>query len=108
MKKNEVKVKRTMNAEAVGVLLSDLVNSFKQGTVCIQEGPAFVTLKPVSEMEVEIVAADKKGKQKIEIELSWKEATPIQEEGGETAVRISAEEPEFTAPLPDEGESDPE
>jgi len=106
MKKNEVKVKRKLDAEAVGALLSDLVNSFNQGTVCIQEGPAFVTLKPVGEIEAEIIAADKKGKQKIEIELSWKEAAPISEEGGEMAVRISAEEPEFTAPLPDEGEGD--
>jgi amphi-Trp domain-containing protein len=107
MKKNEVKVKRKMDAEAVGALLSDLVNSFKQGTVCIQEGPAFVTLKPAGEIEMEIGAAEKKGKAKIEIELSWKEAAPVSEDD-EAAVRITSEEPEFTAPLPDEGDAAPE
>lgn len=105
MKKNEVKVKRKMDSGAVGDLLSDLVDSFKQGTVCIQEGPAFVTLTPAGEIEVEIAATEKKGKQKIEIELNWKETAPVP---GDPAapVRITSKEPEFTAPLPEtEGEA---
>lgn len=100
MKKNEVKIKRNMDAEAVGALLSDLVDSFRQGTVCIQEGPAFVTLNPTGEIEMEIAAAEKKGKQKIDIELSWKESAPESPEAS-AEVRITAQEPEFTPPPPE-------
>lgn len=100
MKTNEVKLKRKMEAEAVGALLTDLVNAFKQGTVCVQEGAGFVTLKPAGEINVEIVAGEKKGKQKIEIELAWEEP-PAVADVEELPVRITAEEPEFTAPVPE-------
>jgi amphi-Trp domain-containing protein len=105
VKTNEVKLKRKMDADAVGMLLSDLVGAFRQGTVCIQEGAGFVTLNPAGEIQVEIAAGGKKGKQKIEIELSWEEA-PAVASVEELPIRISAEEPEFTAPRPEEAETD--
>lgn len=105
VKTNEVKLKRKMDPDAVGSLLSDLVDAFKQGTICIQEGAGFVTLNPASEIQVEMVAGGKKGKQKIEIELSWEEA-PAVSSVEEPPIRISAEEPEFTAPQPEEAEMD--
>ena len=91
MKKNEVNVKCKMEAEAVANLLSDMVNSFREGKVVIQKGSSFVTLKPIGQIEVELEAAEKKGKQKIEIQLSWKEE--ILPEQKEDEFRISGEEP---------------
>jgi len=91
MKKNEVSVKCKMEADAVANLLSDMVNSFREGKVVIQKGNSFVALKPVGQIEVELDAAEKKGKQKIEIQLSWKEEILLEQK--EDAFRISGDEP---------------
>lgn len=91
MKKNEVTVKCKLEADAVANLLSDMVKSFREGKVVIQKGDSFVTLKPVGQIEMELEAAEKKGKQKIEIQLSWKEEIPLEQAEGE--IRISGDEP---------------
>ena len=80
-----------MEAEGVANLLSDMVNSFREGKVVIQKGSSFVTLKPVGQIEVELKAAEKKGKQKIEIQLSWKEENLPEQT--EDEFRISGVEP---------------
>jgi len=98
MKKNEVNVKCKMEADAVANLLSDMVNSFREGKVVIQKGSSFVTLKPVGRIEVELEAAEKKGKQKIEIQLSWKEEILL--ELKEDEIRISGDEPCLHEALP--------
>lgn len=94
---SEVRIKTNMGADRVADFLQDLVNSFKEGTVCIEKGTEFVTLKPGKDIAVEIGAAYKKDKQKLHIELSWLQL----EHGAETVseFRISAQEPEVEAPL---------
>jgi amphi-Trp domain-containing protein len=89
--KNEVTVKCKLEADAVGSMLLDLANNFKEGKVVIQKGPSFVTLRPAGQIEVEIEAVEKKGKQKIEIQLSWKEEILLDDP--EAEIKISAEEP---------------
>jgi amphi-Trp domain-containing protein len=91
MKKNEVTVKCKLEADAVGSMLFDLASNFKEGKVVIQKGHSFVTLRPAGQIEVEIEAVEKKGKQKIEIQLSWKEEIFLDDP--ETEIKISAEEP---------------
>ncbi len=91
MKKNEVNVKCKMEAEAVADMLSDMAKSFREGKVVIQKGSSFVTLKPIGQIDMELAAAEKKGKQKIEIQLSWKEE--ILSEQKEDEFRISGDEP---------------
>ncbi len=93
MKKKEVKTKREMNAKTAVEILEDLVRSFKEGTVCIQDGDEFVTLKPTDGIEMVIEASEKKGKQKLEISLSWREMMPEDKE--ERAFRITSEEPKI-------------
>ena len=99
MKKNEVAVKCKLEADAVGLMLSDLAKNFKEGKVVIQKGASFVTLRPEGQIEVEIEAVEKKGKQKIEIQLSWKEEILL--DTPEDEIKISAEEP-IPAPLAEE------
>ncbi len=96
MKKKELKIKREMTAETAGEILQDLISSFKEGTVCIQDGDEFVTLRPGGTVEVAIEAAEKKGKQKLEISLTWRETIP--EEKDEREFRISCEEPKVETP----------
>lgn len=107
MKKNEVNVKCKMETVAVANLLSDMVNSFREGKVVIQKGSSFVTLKPVGQIEVELEAAEKKGKQKIEIHLSWKEEILLEQK--EDEFRISSDEPclEEEVPAEEQTERDP-
>ncbi len=91
-KREEVKIKRTVSNEVMVKLLRDLAGSFEKGRVVIQGGDDFVTLEPVKHMNMAMEAAcTKKGKEKIEIELSWKRF----DEEGEKAddLVISDEEP---------------
>ncbi len=94
--KKEMKIKKEMTVETVNEVLQDLVSSFKKGTVCIQEGERFVTLKPGGSIEFEMEAAEKKGKQKLDISLTWRETVP--EEKEERTFRISCEEPKIETP----------
>ena len=100
MKKNEVTVKCKMEADAVANLLSDMVNSFREGKVVIQKGSSFVTLKPAGQIELELEATEKKGKQKIEIQLSWKEEILLEQK--EDEFRISTDEPCLVGGIPRE------
>jgi len=105
MKKNEVTVKCKMDTEAVVNMLSDMVNNFREGKIVIQKGDSFVTLKPVGQIEVEMEAAEKKGKQRIEILLSWKEADISAQ--NEDELRISGDEPCLDEAGEEQTERDP-
>jgi len=91
MKKNEVAIKCKLETNAVAAMLSDLAKSFKEGKVVIQKGASFVTLRPVGVIEVEIEAVEKKGKQKIEIQLDWEEEILL--DAAEARIKISAQDP---------------
>jgi amphi-Trp domain-containing protein len=91
MKKNEITIKSKMETDAVATLLSDLVKSFKEGKVVVQKGNTFVTLNPSGQIEMNLEAAEKKGKQKIEISLNWKESLEIEQP--EEKILISGQEP---------------
>ena len=110
-KKNEVKIKKTMDQAAAMELLGNLKESMNNGTLCIEYESNFVTLKPTEFVKVEIEATQKKDKQKLSIEFSWKdkpkETKPVSE------LKISSSEPEVpeepakdeeSAPVDDSGE----
>jgi amphi-Trp domain-containing protein len=71
-------------------MLSDLANRFKEGKVVIQKGASFVTLRPAGIIEVEIEAVEKKGKQKIEIQLDWDEEILL--DAAEANIKIFAQD----------------
>ena len=99
MNKSNISLKGSMEPESLAKLLEDIAVSIKAGTVCLQKGGEFVTLKPAGNMEFEIEAAIKKGKQKLEIAVKWEEAREIAAPGD---IKVSSEEPEL--PCPVEGE----
>ncbi|MFW5838086.1 MAG: amphi-Trp domain-containing protein [Desulfovibrionaceae bacterium] len=103
MKKNEVSVKGVMNADGVSTALRDLVQSMNEGKICVEHNDAFVTLLPAEQIDFELKASAKKGKQKIEIELSWREVPPQEDVSG--GLKISSTEPEITEPE-DSGEEE--
>ncbi|MFP4031823.1 MAG: amphi-Trp domain-containing protein [Desulfococcaceae bacterium] len=98
--KNEVTVKRSMTPEAAADVLADLSASLRAGTVCVIQGEDFVTLTPGGGIDVGILAGRKKDKQKISIQMAWRE---IEVEAMEAAeFGISGQEPETNAPEPAE------
>ena len=101
-KKNELRVEQKVSWDLALVLLEDLVKSFKEGKACIQDGKNFITLKPAGDVDIELQASEKKGKQKLEIAISWKEVSPDGKPVRE--VKISSQEPEIELPEADEAE----
>lgn len=99
--KSEVKIKRTMEAEALADVLDDLAKSVREGTVVVQQGDEFVTLKPGGRIEFELEAGQKKDKQKFSIEMSWRQVDIQEDEAAD--FKISSQEPEMEAPVPPEG-----
>ncbi len=61
-----------MELEKVAFYLEDLLASLKSGTLCIQQGENLVTLHPSQFVDFEVEAASKKGKEKLSIELNWR------------------------------------
>ena len=92
MDKKKVSLKGRFDQNMAVSYLEDLVRSFKEGTVCVQHGAEFVSLKPSDSVEFEIEANQKKGKEELNLQLSWK--IP-QEEGQEEnqEFKISSSEP---------------
>lgn len=92
MSKKEVSLKGSMDVKSVITYMEDLVASMKAGTVVVQRGDEHVTLKPMSPVEVEIEAEQKKGKETLLIELAWRTELPSQ--GESVKLIISSKEPE--------------
>lgn len=89
--KSGISVKGTMDFKSVATFLDDLVKSFKDKTVVVQRGDEFVTLKPADSIDIELEAVMKKGKQKLTLELAWREEIESQEE---VSFRVTSREPE--------------
>ncbi len=92
MGKQGISIKGSMDHASVVAFLEDVVKSFKDKTVCVQRGDEFVTLTPADSIELEIEAVVKKGKQKLSIELNWREEITI--ESADTPFKVSSVEPE--------------
>jgi len=89
MEKKTVVFKEKMDRNKIIACMNDLLDSFKAGTVCIQHGEDLVTLKPNAHISLEMEASVKKGKERLTIELSWRN----DKEHEDKEFRIMAEEP---------------
>lgn len=101
--KNGIVIKGTMDFQSIITFLEDVVNSFKAKTVCVQRGDEFITLTPADSIEMELEAVEKKGKQKLSLELEWREETPVEagvpfKVGCEVPEPAPVEEPAADAP----------
>lgn len=94
MSKSSLSLKGSMDPQSLAQLLEDMAKSIKAGTVCLQKGGEFVTLKTSGPMDFTIEAAVKKGKQKLEIAVKWEEPAEM---AAPDEITISAVEPELPA-----------
>ena len=100
MEKNKVSFRQSMETADAVKMLQDLVKSVKAGKIVVEQGDAFVSMDPAEKVDVEIEAKQKKGKGELSIELSWREASPAEEEA---SLKISATEPETAEAAATEG-----
>lgn len=72
MSKQSVSMEKTMNLQETIAYLEELVTSLKVGRIEIAEGEKRVILCLPNVLDVEVEAKHKKDKQKLTLELSWK------------------------------------
>lgn len=96
MNKKEVTVKGTLKPQVVATIIEDILDSFKKGKVVVQNGHDFVTLQPSDQISIELEAIQKKGKEKLVLEISWEQRVEptLPDEG----FKISSEEPVVEEP----------
>ena len=93
MEKKEISLKSGFDYAGAVKFLEDLLASFKQRSVVLIQGPEHVALKPGDFVDVEIEAREKKGRQKLSIEMSWLTAAPAVEPQGFTISAVAPEPP---------------
>ncbi|AGW13279.1 amphi-Trp domain-containing protein [Megalodesulfovibrio gigas] len=98
MSKSGLAIKGAMDFDSVSTFLTDLVASFKERTICVQRGEEFVTLKPGELIELELEVLVKKGKQKLSLELAWRDEVLTEVEA---PFKVSSKEPEPVVPAED-------
>ena len=90
MCKEKVAIKGMLDFDSTAALLEELAKSYRNKTVCIEMGKDVICLNPGEYIDVEVEASVKKGKQKMTIELAWKEELLSEE----TKLKISSKMPE--------------
>lgn len=93
MKKDKVRVRRNMQAEDLIVMLEGISDCLKKGTLCIESGEHFATLNPSGNIDFKLEAVQKKNKEKLTIEMGWRQFVPTEKSEAD-ALRISKREPE--------------
>lgn len=98
MSKNGIAIKGTMDFDSVSAFLGDLVKSFNERQIFVQRGDEFVKLVPADVVELELEATLKKGKQKLSIELEWRDEVITE---AEAPFKVSSKEPEIKVEAPE-------
>ncbi len=92
--KKDVSMKGLVSSKEAIAYLQDLITCFKAGTVCVQQGEDFVTLKPEDMVLLEIEAEQKKDKEKFILEMTWRKGEEL---NGDIDLKITSKEPETVA-----------
>lgn len=93
--KKEVSFEKMMGADEAVSYLEELVGSFKERKIVIEQGEQVLSLSVPETVEIEVEARKKKGKEKLSIEFSWRfpeEAEP------DEPLKISSTEPVVESP----------
>lgn len=92
MSDNGISFKSYLERDQVISYLEDLCQSLKSGKLYIKRGDKGVELSPADSIEMELEVAEKKGKQKLAIELSWQ--PPVVTGTSDAGLVISHQAPE--------------
>lgn len=89
--KTSVSYQGVVELEEVKSVLRGLLESLDENRVVVRRGAEHITLSPASVVELELTGKQKKDRQSLEIELSWRLEAPVEAAAG---VSISSVEPE--------------
>ena len=68
----KIKVEGVMSLNQAVSYLEDVITSLKEGSIRVEAGEEAMTLTPQDLVDFEMGLAQKKGKEKFELEISWK------------------------------------
>ena len=91
MKKQEIKIKQELTCQETVDLFNEVGKSISEGVLTIEYGDKKISLKPGCRFDTTIEASSKKSKQKLMIEITWKEGDDVCV--NKPALRISSDEP---------------
>lgn len=90
--KKEFEYKSMITREAAAMSLRFLADSFEAGALSLEKGARHITLSPADDLFIEIEAATKKDKSRIEIEISWSNRAPEPDRAGELLIGMKTAE----------------
>ena len=96
MEKSKVTYEESMQLQQAVEYLRALIDDLEQGEFVITSEGESLSFKPMGEVQLEVELEHKKGKQELEIELSWKSEDYIEEEEDEEeegSALVATEEP---------------
>jgi amphi-Trp domain-containing protein len=71
MSKKEINLNVILNKDEIIQYLESLAQNLKSEKLVIEKGNQFLSLTPSAQIEINVEAKQKKGKEKLRIELSW-------------------------------------
>lgn len=80
MSKGEISTENKVDVEIIADYLDNLAKSFRSRKMYVKKGNEILTLEPDNFIEMEIKAAQKKGKEKLSLKFSWFKEIPDDEE----------------------------
>src|SRR3989339_937583 len=90
MNKKSITSKCALSKDQAIAYLEALAASLKKNQICVEAGDEYVVLEAAENMELEVNAAQKKGKEKIMLELSWTQPMVLE---NEEQLKISSKVP---------------
>jgi amphi-Trp domain-containing protein len=75
MAKNSVQFARIASPEEIAEYLTSLAVGLKRGEISLESGERSLHLSPASDVKLELKAAQKEHKGRIELEIGWKRST---------------------------------
>lgn len=73
-KKVDVEFENTMSREEAVSYFEAIVAGLKKGRLHIKQGDQSLDLEPAQQVDVEVRASHKKGRERIRFEIAWREA----------------------------------
>jgi amphi-Trp domain-containing protein len=105
-----VSYKSAIDVDQAVTYLEELARSMRKGTVYIRHGDEEIELLPADGMGFELEASEKKGKQKLSIELSWRRGIDASETAGGLSIAATkpaaARKPDASATTPSKPSTD--
>ena len=88
MKDSNIKLKNRLEREQAVAYLMDIVNSLKEGRICVEKAGQSLSFSVPSSVNVEIRARQKEHKESISLKMGWSRHTET--EKADPDLKISA------------------